>query len=873
MRPRPEGKPKSIRTYLAALALVAALPLALLQVRTGLDTYRLALAHGSLSAQSLAEATGAAALQFLSVSQGVLTGAAGELQGMLVDPASCQGALRALNGSIPFVVNLVVAGPDGTILCSAVPPPDDAVRSVAGRDWFQHVASTRDFSVGAPVIGSITGTWVMALAVPIVDAEGNFLGALGSSVPLNRFQEFLTGARLGPEDLITIADANRVVLARSRDPERWVGSLLPTEMNPENRVGPDRATTAGDDFEGIERFWAKLSLPSVGWTVFAGIPMDRIRPPARRAALQRALFSVLIVLLAALLAWLIQRWISGSVRTLVDSTRAAADGVPWSIPRRAPAEIRALAEHFSQTLDARNRAEAAERRAKDRYRSILDNAVFGIYLSTPDGRFLEVNPALASMLGYRDPEELLQGGVVGLYRCPEDRERFVRRYMETEVIDDLEVEWVRRDGTPITVRLNGKRIALSEGEVAFEVMAEDITAEKALEVELRHTQKMEAVGRLAGGVAHDFNNILTVIAGNTHLLLGEMPSDDPYRAEIAEISEAAARAEALTRQLLAFSRKEAPSARLVDINELLGGLERILARLMREDILVRTVLDTSVQPVFADPSQLEQVVMNLAVNARDAMPDGGILTMETRWSTSGPIWERRAIAGAGWVCLSVRDTGVGMDRATRDRIFEPFFTTKRKGEGTGLGLATVYAIVEAVGGHVSVDSTPGAGSRFDVWLPAAPSDVEASPHRDDDAEAPWVGAGTILVAEDEAPVRRIVQRVLEHAGYQVLLAGDGAEAIWISDHHEGSIDLVITDLVMPAVKGTEVAQHLERTREDTPVLFMSGYVDDLPVDHWIQGRPELFLPKPFTPSQLKSRVQALLRQRIQPGSAAMHRAI
>jgi PAS domain S-box-containing protein len=841
------------------LALVAGLPLAVLQVSSAREYHRLALAEGALSAQALAESTGAATVQFLAVAEGVLTGATSQTAPSLLDPARCESVVRVLNRSLPFVVNLLVADDSGAIQCSAVPRPEGSITSVAGRSWFQEALSTGKFSVGPPLIGGITGQWIVALAVPILGPDGAVRGVLGASVPLDRLQSFLTGARPAPDELITIADHNRVVLARSQDPEQWVGRQLPPKVQLEDSVGPNRVITSGVDFLGIDRTWAEVDLPSVGWTVYAGIPAHRIEGPARAVAQRQAGLIVVIILLAALLAGLVQKLISGSLRSLVVNTGDTGAGAVITVPEWAPREIRALATQFTRTLQDRSRAEQSERLAKERYRSILDNAVFGIYLSTPDGRFLEVNPALAHLLGYDGPEELLQVGPAALYRNPQVRESFVSRYVREAIIDDVEVEWVRKDGTPITVRLNGKKVTLGDDEVAFEVMAEDITGQKALEEELRHTQKMEAVGRLAGGVAHDFNNLLTVITGNSDVLLDVVPAADPRRVEIQEIRDAANRAEALTRQLLAFSRKERAQARLVDLNETVATLEKMLGRIMREDIRLRSVLDPAIRPLLADPSQLEQVIMNLAVNARDAMPNGGDVTLETRWAAHGPLPERSPVHGGGWVCLSVQDSGVGMDAATRGRIFEPFFTTKAKGRGTGLGLATVYAIVDAAGGHVLVDSEPNQGSRFDVWLPAAKPGVAAGAARVEEAEAPTGAGGTVLVAEDEAPVRRIVCRVLEGAGYRVLLAADGDEAIRLSDETPGPIDLVITDVVMPAVKGTTVADHIAATRPDTPVLFISGYTDDLPIGKRIGRRAELFLPKPFTPSQLRTRVREILR--------------
>jgi signal transduction histidine kinase/ActR/RegA family two-component response regulator len=370
-----------------------------------------------------------------------------------------------------------------------------------------------------------------------------------------------------------------------------------------------------------------------------------------------------------------------------------------------------------------------------------------------------------------------------------------------------------------------------------------------LEEQLRQSQKMEAVGRLAGGVAHDFNNLLTVITGYAALLRDTVGSGGA--SELEEIQKAAFRAGAMTHKLLAFSRKQVLQPRIVNPNTVVTGMEELLRRLIGEDVLLVTILG-NIGNVKADPNQLEQVIMNLAVNARDAMPGGGRLVIETRNAQLGS--EMHTLRPGAYVLLSVTDNGHGMDAATAARIFEPFFTTKDLGKGTGLGLSTVFGIVEQSGGLVTVESAPGAGATFRVYLPIDTSTAEESAQPA--AAAAEQRAGTILVVEDEVPLRRLVLKILRGAGYHVIEAVNGEEALALAARHP-TIDLVLSDVVMPVISGPEMVAHLRATRPDLIVLFMSGY-DRALIDQTTLERGASFLPKPFTPKTLLARIADLI---------------
>jgi two-component system cell cycle sensor histidine kinase/response regulator CckA len=384
---------------------------------------------------------------------------------------------------------------------------------------------------------------------------------------------------------------------------------------------------------------------------------------------------------------------------------------------------------------------------------------------------------------------------------------------------------------------------------------EDVTERCTLEEQLRQAQKMEAVGQLAGGVAHDFNNLLTVIKTYSEFMLEQIEDGSPLRADAIEIQKAAGRAAALTRQLLAFSRKQVLVPRSIDLNEIVQGMEPMLRRLIGEDIRIELRVAQRLGAVKADAGQLEQVVMNLVVNARDAMPQGGTLTLETSEMTlTEEMRGNHGVIPGPYISLVVRDTGCGMDRATRARVFEPFFTTKEQGRGTGLGLSTVYGIVKQSEGYIWCDSTEGVGTTFTVYLPLVPAEERtAQPEVD---AAPDRGSGVVLVTEDEDSIRALSRRILEREGYTVLEARDGREAIRVAAGYPGRIDLLVTDMVMPNLGGSDLFAHLRLLRPDLRVLFVSGYTDEDMIRRGLKDVGSAFLQKPFTAKALAAAARA-----------------
>jgi two-component system, cell cycle sensor histidine kinase and response regulator CckA len=497
-------------------------------------------------------------------------------------------------------------------------------------------------------------------------------------------------------------------------------------------------------------------------------------------------------------------------------------------------------------------------RSEARSRSLIEGAAYGIYRATAGGVFIEVNPALVDMLGYGSPEELVGlGATVGIYQEPAVRAALVDECSRFGRVDGVEVRWRRKDGGAVTVKLSARAVADERGRIVeFEVIAEDVTERRRLEDQLRQAQKMDAIGQLAGGIAHNFNNLLMSILGYAELLLvrGGIPEAD--REDLEEIQKAGERASVLTRQLLAFSRKQQPVPCNVDLNQTVTELRRMLVRLIREDISITCELGDAPAAIQIDPHELEQVVLNLVLNARDALVGGGRIHLEVARIVIGEHGYP-SLAPGEYVRLRVVDNGVGMSEEIRAHLFEPFFTTKEPGKGTGLGLASVYGIVRQAGGVISVASAPGQGSTFTIHFPAlSVSDTgdAATPHVAPAATAR--GHETILVVEDEDAVREIISTALEQHGYRVLAASRPSMASRMFDEHVKEIDLLLTDVVMPEMDGPTLASTLVAKRPGLQTLYISGYAEGGSLG---AGDPRVsFLSKPVQPSVLASKVREML---------------
>ncbi len=519
------------------------------------------------------------------------------------------------------------------------------------------------------------------------------------------------------------------------------------------------------------------------------------------------------------------------------------------------------------------RAEQALRESEERYRRIFENSVVGIFQSIPEGRFISVNPAFARILGYESPQELVEGIsdiATQYYVNPDDRRRFEEVLWEQGYVENMEFQVQRRDGSHIWVS-NSTRTCFDPERILtyYEGIVVDISERKQAEAEkvrleeqIRQAQKLESVGRLAGGVAHDLNNLLSPILGYSEMLLEDSEDGDPCKEPLEEIVNAGSRARNLVRQLLAFSRKQTLEFEPIDLNWLLENFQKLLRRTVREDIAIHLNLERALPFIQGDIGQLEQVVMNLAVNGQDAMPDGGSLTIQTGAVRLGQADTARhqGLAPGNYVMLQVKDTGCGMDARTLENLFEPFFTTKPQGKGTGLGLATVYGIVKQHGGDIWVKSRPGQGALFKVYLPVS----EQSRQTEEEKKLRPQKAGgfeTILLVEDNPQVRNLTRTILKREGYTVLVAECGREALAILDGHRGPLDLLLTDVVMPEMNGRQLLEQVWKPYPGLKALFMSGHSDEVIAHRGVKEPGLHFIQKPFSVKALAAKVREVLNER------------
>lgn len=495
------------------------------------------------------------------------------------------------------------------------------------------------------------------------------------------------------------------------------------------------------------------------------------------------------------------------------------------------------------------------------FRLITENAADMIAVVAGDGRWLYTSPSYEKILGYGEQDLALSTTLDQVH--PEDIDKVVKATAEarrTGLCTNLEYRMRHKDGGWRVLESKASAIATAGQAEKLVIVNRDVTERKHLEEQFRQAQKMEAVGRLSEGVAHDFNNLLGVIIGYGEVVQEGTAAESTLRPCIDEMLKAGHRAASLTRQLLAFSRQQVLDPRVLDLNAVVKDMEKMLKRLIGEDIQLKTALDADLARIKADQGQLEQVVMNLAVNSRDAMPKGGELSLTTSNFHMDEGFVRRypyPVMVGDYVLLTVSDNGVGMDATTRARAFEPFFTTKEKGKGTGLGLSTVYGVVKQSGGYIDIVSEPGSGATFKIYLPKA---VDQAEHREAAGEFPasLQGTETLLLVEDEVSLRRLSRHLLELCGYVVIEAASGAEALKMSQDHKGKIDLLLTDVVMPGMSGRVLADQLVTQRPDIRVLYMSGYTGQTVGEHGVLAEGSFFLPKPFTREALARKVREAL---------------
>ncbi len=745
-------------------------------------------------------------------------------------PVGCSLQLDLDGG--PDAGHLDLIRPDGTVVCSSRP---GALGSYAGVAWW--AAGSRAPTLLAPSADPRTGQPAAVFTTPVPGA-----GVVAGFVNLAVLGGVLADRYGGPWHLtylITTSDGG-TVLTRSVDPARWIGvQAAGTPFGTGGEAG-ERS-----DFAGQVRLYQRVDVPGEGWRLYAGVERSTALASAHRLALRQMLIIGAGLLVALIAGLVVHRRITRPIGRLAAAVHGAAagggPGSPTQLPAGGPAEVAALADEFTammaaveHELRARRDAEQAALAAQHSYREVFDHNPFPmLVVDSGSLAILEVNDAAVSHYGYSRPEFIAL--TLPDLRLPEDLPT-LRESLDADcgVQRGTPVRHVRKDGSVIDVVITSHRLTFN-GRSACCAVIEDVSEKENTERRLRQSQRLESLGQLAGGVAHDFNNLLGVITGYTRFAVDDLsaaaqtdPRWQPLHEDLSQVLKASDRAAALTRQLLSFARRDVSRPQAVDLNTVVTDIEQMLRRTIGDDITLHTALATALPAVNADPGQVEQVLLNVAVNARDAMPTGGTLAIETDTVTVDAHYaaSRPGARPGRYVRLRVSDTGTGMSHDTVERAFEPFFTTKALGQGTGLGLATVYGIVTAAGGHIHLHSTPGVGTTVTVLLPvteaAAPSQPEPGTRR------PRAGRGeTILVVEDEDALRVLTERVLVRHGYKVLTAANGAAALQVAADHPGHLDLLVTDVVMPAMPGHELAAHLQQSHPGLPVVYVSGYAEPI----------------------------------------------
>ncbi|HEX7526831.1 MAG TPA: response regulator [Gaiellaceae bacterium] len=843
----------TIRRQLAALALVVALPLYAAIAYATRTAHEDAGDAAKRTSSQLAALTASSVQEFIANARAELAVVAARPLVRRMDPARCDPFLRDAQHLSRYAANVITVSLAGRSVCSALPVRPGSVPNIVGFEWFQRVRRTGRFTVGEPFLGRISHRLIAVFALPVND-HGRRIGYVEMSVDLVDFQTMFARLAAPSRSLVTVVTGSGLIVARSLDAEHFVGTRVPTKV----AALLTRPPSVSTGLDGVKRIYAHAPISGTSWVVSSGMPMSVAYGATDRLSTTVLVGAFLLLVLALLAAMMTGRWIAGPVLALAQRARDIAEGRgPPAASLRGPHEVVVAAQRLDEMVAALLESEQQLSRA-------LDAAGTGAWaLDLASGRAWH-SPQHDRIFGH--PSPLPEWSFDDSFACvvPDDRALFQGQFAEALETDRLAFEcriaWA--DGSEHWIRIEG-RVERGEGgepirmigtvaDVTDRVRSDD--ERKQLEEELRQSQKMDAIGQLAGGIAHDFNNLLTAISGYSELALARLDGSDPrLRGDIEEIAHAGERAAQLTRQLLAFSRRQTLQTSVFDLNDAVAGSETLLRRLLGEHIDILSTLTPGGCPVNADRGQIEQTLMNLAVNARDAMPGGGTLAIETETMRLDPDEARRrfeAPAGA-YVLLRVSDTGCGMDTATCARAFEPFYTTKEVGKGTGLGLATVFGSVRQNGGYISLTSEPGAGTAFEILLPLVTATViaPAAPS----TRTRIVGTERILLVEDNTAVRALARDILTDKGYDVLTAADGEEAFNLS--RDQPFDLLITDMVMPKLSGKELAVRLRRARPGLPVVFMPGYAYDTAGD--LTAR-DAFIQKPFSAHDLGKTVRVTL---------------
>jgi PAS domain S-box-containing protein len=798
--------------------------------------------------------------------RGLLVGVANQPSLRRREGSACSAALARILKDDPVFSNVAAVDGGGDMFCSAAPLPRPV--NLADRPHVRTPLERGEFAVGGYVRPRSTpGLHVFAFGAPVRDDAGDVVGVAVASFDLAQLQRDLDGLSLPEGAEVVVTDAGGVVLTGLPAPGGRVGNRLEARLLEPAMAHAEPVELAGLD--GVRRIYAFhdiLAGGDVAMRVAAGLPVATAYAPLRRITRSSIVAFVAVAAVVLLLAAVTgELLLVRKLEAVAAAARRLASGDPTARTGLVPGggELGVLIEAFDEMAGSLQRLTGQNR-------LILDAVGEGIVGMDGHGAITFANPAAARSLGW-SVEEMLGKDAHALFHSrrpdgsalPAHECRIQAAIRAEDPQRGGDVLW-RRDGASLAVEFVSTPLVDQGRSAGAVVVFRDVSERRRLEDRLRHAEKMEAVGQLAGGVAHDFNNLLTAIVSYAALVREALGPGHPSDPDVREIEAAATRAAALTRQLLAFSRRQRVLPQVVELHRLVAGMERILRRVLPENVKLDVVAHAP-GTVFADPAQLEVVLLNLAVNARDALPAGGTISIRVFEIEEGHDAGDGEAPSSPLAVLEVRDDGIGMDEATRVRIFEPFFTTKPVGKGTGLGLATVYGIVSQAGGEVRVRSAPGRGSEFRVCLPrwsGAVADGAAAAQ-----VRPARGHETVLVVEDDAAIRALVQRALSRTGYFVVTAATANEALEAA----AAPDLLLSDVILPGANGWELACELRRRFRSLRVLFTSGYAAQSTGEPLVPGDAP-FLAKPFAPDELLRKVREVLDAAPQPLAAAPKRS-
>ncbi len=859
---------QGVRTQLLVLMLVVAIPLAIAQILNSAEQSRYSRQAAQERVKQAAEMMANRTDDWTESANAAFLSLADPMRRNWDDRAAIDSILALASAATNRrLVNYFVVDTLGVNRGSGRPTIDRDTLNYTERDYFRSALQSDGVVVGAPRQSYVLQdrAWVVIFARALRNPDGRAYGVIAAPARVDTLTDFINIASFASRPLVTLFDTSGLIVARSEAPDEYIGLNIYAAIGLRPEWSDTTVVSEVPGSDDIPRLTASVKSRRAPWLVSVGLPVDEFEAPLRDRLRDDAILSLIALLIAGVGAYVVGGRIANPLVALASDARRIADGeTAYRTTVTGPAEVQVLSQAVNRMAETAERRNAALADNEQRYRFLFESNPLPMWAWNADTmQILAVNDAAVDTYGY--PREEFVGQSITLLLDPSELARFSKRRLPFAEDRQSAGTWKHRSSDGVIMEMDvvttsSRRLGADSWlSIGIDVTARH-EAERALarsEEQLRQAQKMEAVGAFAGGIAHDFNNLLTGMIGFCELALDALPTGHPVRADVAEVRALAERGADLTRQILAVSRKQVLQPTIVDLNAMVSDMERLFARIVGEHITVVTTRDESLGPIHADRGQLEQVLLNLVANARDAMPSGGTLTIETR-TVSPQLAPQYRLAAHEWSMLTVRDTGVGMTDAVRERVFEPFFTTKERGKGTGLGLALAYAMLEQVRGVITCESTPNVGTTFRLFFPRSTAPVPTASALATPRAVPVAGHETVLLAEDEASVRAVATAALERQGYRVLAAPDGASALKLAAEFDGTIHLLLTDVIMPGMHGRALADALLIARPGTRVLFASGYTDDTVLLRGIRVDELSFIQKPFTPDQLTRRVREVL---------------